>query len=128
MLRTILPKQKLIEYNLLRSNNLYNFVNISTINRKFFSILKIFWKDWDKNEEPLSSYKLNFPLNFDVDKHLFYENLTIFIKEIGLTQTYFTPAYELPFNYYKENFYDNKKKKGFEFFFSTKLILAATTI
>jgi hypothetical protein len=128
LLRTLLPHKKLIEYSLLKSNNLNTSVLSKNLNRKFFSLLKIFWGGQEKKHLPLSSYKLTYPIDFDLANYEFNTNLIDFLHDVDVSQIFFSHPYENYFFYYKENFYENKKTAGFEFLFSKNLVLAATTL
>ena len=128
LLWVLFPHQKIIEYNLLKSNNLYNYVKITKINRKFFSLLKIMWKGWGWRKKSLSDYKIWFPADFDFKAYAFNEHFTSFLHDIDVSQIFYTHPYENPYTYYHEIFFSCKKTWGFEFFFSKNLVLAATTI
>lgn len=128
LLRVLFPHQKLIEYNLLKSNNLYNYLKVNNINRKFFSLLKIFWSDWRPRRTQLSDYNLLYPVNFDFKQYEIDENQKSFLHDIEVSQIFYTHPYEYPYTYYKQIFFASKKTWGLEFFFSKNLVLAASII
>jgi len=81
-----------------------------------------------QKEKPINYENLKFPIDFNFKKYQFYEDLLSFLHDIDVSRIFFTPAYPTPYDYYRDNFYLNKKRKGGEYFFSTKLILSATTM
>jgi len=103
----LFPKQKLIEFNLIKSNNLYNFTTYVPLNRKFFSLLKIFWKIKNKNKI-LDVSTLRLPVDFNFDKYQFKNDLQTFLNDILVTRTYICSAYETPYFYYNEVFVRKK--------------------
>jgi hypothetical protein len=128
LLRVLFPHQKLIEYSLLRSNNLHNSIQMKEMNRKFFSLLKIFWKGWEWKKKPLNSYKLYYPVDFNFVWHEAQEKFTSFLHDIDVTQIFYAHPFQEPLIYYKEIFCSKKKTVGSEFSFSKNLVLASTLL
>jgi hypothetical protein len=82
---------------------LYNFTNYSKLDRKFFSLVKIFW-NIKKKSKLLSDYNLKLPVDFDFKKYKFKNDLDSFLNDILVTRIYFNSAYPTPYFYYHEIF------------------------